>query len=457
MANQTKNIYLGIFVVIAAFLLIWGFLFLQPISGDGKQIIHVRFNNIDKINVGTRVTLAGKPIGEIISISEVFNARESSENTYDEVFFYNLTLSIDSSAVIYTNDIFTIHTSGLLGEKTITIIPQPIRNNNEKKEITEETIVHAQVGNSMEKSFEQMGVLITKANRTIDILLTLVLDNKKELNETVTYLNNSLKNIATTTETVNSTQLVEQTNLAIIQLNAGLDKLNRSFNTLENENFWNTLSETSYNLKEITTTLNQPELISKTLYNVNNFSGQLALLTKKANDSWESFTDTFENLSQASAHFNRLAGKSDSIISAISEGKGSVGKLVMEDTLYLRSMSVMSRIETLMNDINHYGLLFQNNKSWQRQRIKRVNQLHKLADPLAFKDFFHEEVAQISSSLGRVSLLLDKVDSVGEKENTMFNDSPQFIKAFNELLRQVKGIEDNLTLFNEELMENNQP
>ncbi len=63
MGEQQKNMLIGIFVLAACATIISIVLFLRPTVGDGKKTLYVRFSNINKITVGTRVTYAGKPVG----------------------------------------------------------------------------------------------------------------------------------------------------------------------------------------------------------------------------------------------------------------------------------------------------------------------------------------------------------------------------------------------------------
>src|SRR3990167_7473713 len=103
MSDKAKNILIGIFVVGAIFAAICMILFLDPSIGDGLKHFKVRFANISGINVGTRVSFAGKPVGEVISITEVQNAREMP-NPKGNVYIYQLTLKVDSSVNLYETD-----------------------------------------------------------------------------------------------------------------------------------------------------------------------------------------------------------------------------------------------------------------------------------------------------------------------------------------------------------------
>ena len=125
MGEQTKNMLIGIFVIVACITTTWLILFLKPSVGDGKQTLYVRFANINQINIGTRVLFAGKPVGEVVAIQEIHDARKKPlSDVLGEIYYYQLVLKIDSSIRVYDTDEITIQTLGLLGEKSIAIIPK---------------------------------------------------------------------------------------------------------------------------------------------------------------------------------------------------------------------------------------------------------------------------------------------------------------------------------------------
>ena len=61
-------------------------------------------------------------------------------------------------------------------------------------------------------------------------------------------------------------------------------------------------------------------------------------------------------------------------------------------------------MDTMMNDVNHYGVLFHLNKSWQRTRVKRISEMNALETPDSFKNYFQKEVDQINTSMARLSM-----------------------------------------------------
>src|SRR3990167_6638790 len=125
MGEQTKSVLIGIFVLAACTLLVSIILFLKPKVGDGKETIYVRFSDVNRISIGTRVLFGGKPVGEVVAIDEIYDARQNpSVDLLGRVYCYQLTLKIDSRIKVYNTDKISIQTSGLLGEKSIAIIPQ---------------------------------------------------------------------------------------------------------------------------------------------------------------------------------------------------------------------------------------------------------------------------------------------------------------------------------------------
>ena len=118
------------------------------------------------------------------------------------------------------------------------------------------------------------------------------------------------------------------------------------------------------------------------------------------------------------------------------------------DDIYLRLGSLMSKAETLMNDINHYGILFQYDKCWQRGRTKKANFLKALDTPREFREYFEGEVDSITTSLGRLTELLERAE--GERQKIVEND--HFKKQFTSLMRSVQSLSDSVKLYNEGLI-----
>lgn len=123
----------------------------------------------------------------------------------------------------------------------------------------------------------------------------------------------------------------------------------------------------------------------------------------------------------------------------------------MRDDLYLQFVSIINKVETLADDINHYGVLFNLDKDWQKLRARRANLLMTLSTPQQFRNFFNDEIDRITTSLSRVSRVMEEtecIDPCGQ-----LGEDRNFLKVFAELLRRVNVLEKNLENYNQQLME----
>lgn len=366
MTERTKNFLIGLFVISAAVIGVWILLFLNPSVGDGRQIIQVRFDNIDKVSEGTRVTYSGKPIGEVAGIHLVYTARDEAETCGGPIYAYLLTLHIDSRIKIYTSDEIAVRTSGLLGERSIAIFPRAPKPGHHNELITKDVIVAATPSSSLEE-------IIT---------------------------------------------------------------------TLDRGHFWKNLSDTSKNVKEITKALNNQKALSETVTNVQQFSDSLRRFTEKLDKKWTTLERTIDD---AAATLDNL----HTITTKVRKGEGTVGKLLYDDRLYLQVSSILTKGETLMNDINHYGILFHLNKTWQRQRTKRMSEVNELSTATQFRNYFNEEMDQMSTSLSRVSTLMEHAEAEGQQGELLYDRT--YTSAFKDLLQRVTEVEEKLKLYNAQL------
>jgi phospholipid/cholesterol/gamma-HCH transport system substrate-binding protein len=177
MSDRIKNLLIGLFVATATGVVIFMLLFLHPYIGDEGQTLHVLFTDIDKVNVGTRVLFAGKPVGEVVAIHEVEDAVTHRNAVDGDVYPYELILKIDSSVKVYNSDKILLRTAGLLGERSVFIDPEPLKPGQILHLIGKDEIIYsAQVG-TVEDAFQEikevstrLSALLDKANEGLDIL-----------------------------------------------------------------------------------------------------------------------------------------------------------------------------------------------------------------------------------------------------------------------------------------------
>src|SRR3990167_3165600 len=170
MNDRMKNILIGLFVSTAVLIMISMILFLKPSVGDGKKIMHVRFVNIAGIAKGTRVTFAGRPVGEVMHIQELAKARDDADEC-GRIYLYQLTLKLDSNVDVYSSDEIAIKTTGLMGEKSIAILPK-LPPKEKKSHLITDQIVYANSTDSLENAFQQVSHVSSQMASTLSKLDT---------------------------------------------------------------------------------------------------------------------------------------------------------------------------------------------------------------------------------------------------------------------------------------------
>jgi phospholipid/cholesterol/gamma-HCH transport system substrate-binding protein len=218
------------------------------------------------------------------------------------------------------------------------------------------------------------------------------------------------------------------------------------------QSFDNTLTRMDLVLEQIERERIVPSLNqSLSLLSENLESTKRALNDEQLLDKTASLVD---KLDQA-ANFLNTDGASalrylNQISRDIATGAGTIGRFINSEDFYLRLSSITGKVETLMNDINHYGILFQYDKSWQRSRTKKANFLKALDTPNEFRTYFEGEIDTIQTSLGRLTELMDRAVGAEERQKVLQNET--FKRDFATLLRQVQSLTDSIKLYNEGLV-----
>ena len=397
MTDKAKNILIGLFVIASITIAVSMILFLEPKIGDGKKTLKVRFANIAGIVVGTRVTFAGKPVGEVTHIREIKDARDAPDDM-GRVYFYELSLKTDSSVEIYDTDEIAVRSTGLMGERSVAILPKA----GLSAKIITDKVIYANSIDPLENTFHQISKVANRLDGTIARADSWLQENSDHLSSAIQTFDSTLARVDTTLATLDEEKI--------------LPTLKQSADLLND------------NLQCIHTSLADDQLLYRFSGLIDNFNEVVLAFSQEG-------IPALNNLNQ--------------ITRDISDGSGTVGRLIGRDDLYLHLSSLMSKAETLMNDINHYGVLFQYDKHWQRSRTKRANLLKALDTPKDFKTYFEGEVDAITVSLGRLSELLERAEGVEEK--TKILDKVPFKRQFANLLRHAQSLTDSIKLYNEGL------
>lgn len=395
MNDQLKNFLIGIFILCGISLTVFTVLFLKPSVGDMEQILTVRFSDINRINVGTRVLFAGQPVGEVVSIHQIYDARQQPTDDQGRVYFYQLTLKVDSSVKVYNTDVVSIETSGLLGEKSVSITPKAPPRGVSPVLITNQPI-YAESSDPFEDAVNSFTNLSHEMQGTFKQVTNWIRENGNDLATAVRSTGAAMGGIDRTMATINDQKVIDDVQGTLKHFQGALIDVHTAFSQLDQ-------------------------------------------------------AETFQNAGVVMQNLKSTTNSLETISNNVAQGKGTVGKLLGNDDLYLRVNAIMTKVNTLMNDINHYGVLFHLNKKWQRTRLQQANELNALSTPVEFKAYFQHEVDSINMAMSRLSMLIDRADQSPERDAILHSEL--FERDFADLLRLTEELNENLRLYNQQLLD----
>lgn len=195
---------IGFMVILALALLTRALLFLHPTIGDESLLLHVRFQNVDKISAGTRVTFAGKPVGEVKKVELLPEAFAPRSKANELIYPYELKLALDSSVRIYKSDQISVKTVGLMGENFIAIIPRPVLNDADAKPVGPDDILYASQAGSVEETFGEISAVAKKADETMGILISLIEKNQEGIFKATESIYKATDQLETFLRTINT-------------------------------------------------------------------------------------------------------------------------------------------------------------------------------------------------------------------------------------------------------------
>lgn len=352
MNDRVKSFWLGLFVTGALVGALWFLLFLRPSVGDGQRVLRVRFANIEKVTVGTRVTFAGRPVGEVEEIRQISDARALAPDREGDPYFFELTLRVDSSVRIFSYDLITLSTVGLLGEKTVAIVPkEPRAGQPPAKEITDQLLFATTDGDQLEDALRQMGKLTHQLTRTLDELSDFFAQNNQQIHQTFVSLQGASDEARALLHSANETHFIQRAVGAMEELEKTMGLGRRVFDEI---------------------------LESR-------------VIAKAARG--------FEDLSRITAQ--------------ILTGEGSFGRFLFDECLYEETLAAMHSAHLVFEDVHRFGLFFQFNTTWQKERNRRRHLLTHpdTAQQLLFA--FCEHLKEMQTTLAALNQLVERAPCVG--------------------------------------------
>lgn len=288
MKDKTKSILIGISFILAIFLFVWGFNFLKGKSILRNQLnFYAVYNNSKGLLPGDLVTINGMQVGTVSSLD--FHPKQ--DGTIVVAFTMNNDLNIPQNSIVKL-------ASSLTGSVSLEIH-------------LGESDIFAQSGDTLTSAYD---------NGTMGMIVETIMPIKNSLENLLASLNQLTSNL----NSILSPEFKNNIDNTLVSLNASMDNINNITSDLQK--FTNEengkLGAVVNNLEDIT---NDFAIVSDSLKNID----------------YNRFILSLENCVH---EFNTLAN-------GINSGKGSVGLLMKEDSLYNNLNSTIQSLQLLIDEI----------------------------------------------------------------------------------------------------------
>ncbi|MBC7493716.1 MAG: MCE family protein [Flavobacterium sp.] len=294
----TKEIKTAILVISSILLFIWGYGFLKGHDLlTNYKVLFVKYDNVDGLAIAAPVTLSGLPIGSVKKIT--------LQKTTGKLI---VELQIKSDFPISKSSEAQMYSPSALGGKQIAILPN----------LADKSI--AESGNYL-KSSEKQGIT--------DALVSQVGPVKDKIEKVLD----------------NANVLLESVNQVFDQKTR--DNLQASLNNL---------NQTLAQFKIASTQVNElladnKTKISSTISNIDKASSNFAKLSDSLSKA---------NIAKTIAKLENTLASVDKIVFGLQSGKGTMGKILKDETLYNNFSKTSKELELLLQDVRLYPTRYVN-------------------------------------------------------------------------------------------------
>jgi phospholipid/cholesterol/gamma-HCH transport system substrate-binding protein len=294
----TKEIKTAILVISSISLFIWGYGFLKGENLLNSHLaLFVEYENVEGLVNGAAVTVSGKNIGKVKAITLNKNGK----------LLVEIQINDDEFSIAKTS-IAQIYEPGFIGGKQIAIIPNYKDNNFVKSGDTLKSEVKqglmGSFGDKLAPTQEKVNKLIADADVLL-VNLNTVLDQKTKdnLKQSLENLNKTLAEFSEAAKTANG--LLTENKTKIDHSFTNLDKVSTNFATISD-----------------------------------------SLSKVKIGQSVKKLEQTLESVNKIMADMNA--------------GKGSMGKMLKDETLYNNFAKSSKQLELLLQDVRLYPTRYVN-------------------------------------------------------------------------------------------------
>ncbi len=314
MPKIKREYTIALMIIGALVLLYYGINYLKGLNVLGrKNIYYAVYPDVSGINDASPVLFRGMKVGQVIGTELVPDGSGNIAVAF-QMSEERLKLPRDSRAEIYSSDLFTRAIQIIPGDSSVLAVAGDTLDGGAQLSLTES--VTGQI-DPLKRKAEGMLANIDSVLTALQRVLNA--DSQKEINGSFTSLHGALENVRNTTQRLDAL-LADETNT----IKAAIENLNKVSATLAN---------------------NSDEL-TRIFQNLDTLTGAMA--DGRLDKLMANVTSTSEQLKQA--------------MTTVNEGRGTLGKLMKDDSLYVNLNSASRELDLLLEDLrvnpNRYFSIF---------------------------------------------------------------------------------------------------
>jgi len=296
-------IYIGLTFVLAILIFVWGYNFLKGKDLFSKQtILYSRYQKIDGLVTANPVTINGKQVG---SVNKIYFAPDHSGDLI-------VTFLIKDKFPIPKNTVARIVNATLLGAKSVDLklgnSKELVQSGDTLRGSVEVTLKN-EVNSALAPMKERAERILSNVDTLVKSLSDLFSKNgEKNLKTSISDVAGTLHNLNVTTEELKV--MVSKNSVLVNRTLANLDSLSGTLSSSRGN-----LQTTIYNLKNISDSLSKADLAG-----------------------------TIRQTKASLDHINQL-------LANINKGKGTVGQLIVNDSLYRSLNKSVIDLDKLLKDL----------------------------------------------------------------------------------------------------------
>lgn len=319
-SNETK---IGLLVIIAAALMIWGFKFIKGKNIlSSSTILYVEYDEIDRLATSTPVTIQGFQVG---IVADIYFKKKNDKQVVE------VKLDIESDIKVPKYATASIVATGIMGGKAVVL------------------------------DFDRPcdGADCAKSGDHLNGVFKNVLASMMSTEDLGGYMNEVKTNVGPIVDTLKSRFTSDgegqQTMADVQDIIANLKSASSSLEKLM-RNSSGKIDGLLANLESITGTINSSQTdIKGIISNANSFSAKMNALDldktlSKANTALDATPELMDKLKGTLSEADKAAQELTGLMKKVSDGEGTVGKLLSDDQLYTDLEKAMSNLDLLLQD-----------------------------------------------------------------------------------------------------------